>query len=505
MITSYTKSANRSHDRSRAVDAIAPQSKLTFRNLIAGRAESALDGRGLDTLCPSDGRAFGTIPRSGAAEIDLAVRAARHTFETVWSKFTAIERGRLLMKLGDAILARTEELGALESLDTGKPISQGRADIIATARYFEYYGSAADKLHGETIPFHNGYTVAVVRDPHGVTGHIVPWNYPSQIFGRSVGASMACGNTCVVKPAEDAGLTLLRIAELALEVGIPEGVLNIVFGLGTEAGAALTAHPDINYISFTGSPEVGTMVQKAAAENHIGCTLELGGKSPQIVFADADLDMAIPVLVKAILQNGGQTCSAGSRVLLQRPVYDQIADALATRFAGTTAGPHDQDLDLGAMVTAKQQTRVREFVASAEAQGIPVLARGQIAANAPADGFYATPTLFGPVPRDAMLAREEVFGPVLSLMPFDDEADAIRLANETDYGLVAGIWTGDTNRSMRVARAMHCGQVFINGFGAAGGIELPFGGVKKSGHGREKGFEALYEFSASKTIVLNHG
>ncbi|SDD27093.1 aldehyde dehydrogenase family protein [Ruegeria marina] len=487
------------------MDTAALDSLTVFRNLIAGRSEDADAGQTLAALSPSDGTAFGTIPRSGVAEIDRAVRAARHAFETTWCRFTAIERGRLLMKLGEAILARTDELGALESLDTGKPISQGRADIVATARYFEYYGSAADKLHGETIPFLNGYTVAVVRDPHGVTGHIVPWNYPSQIFGRSVGASLACGNTCVVKPAEDAGLTLLRIAELALEVGFPEGVLNIVFGLGAEAGAALTAHPDINYISFTGSPEVGTLVQKAAAENHIGCTLELGGKSPQIVFADADLDAAMPVLVKAILQNGGQTCSAGSRVLLERPIYDQVAAELARRFAATKAGPHEQDLDLGAMVTAKQQARVKAFVAEAEAAGIPVLAQGQVVGNAPAGGFYVQPTLFAPVPRETKLAREEVFGPVLSLMPFEDEADAIALANGTDYGLVAGIWTGNTNRSMRVARAMRCGQVFVNGFGAAGGIELPFGGVKKSGHGREKGFEALYEFSASKTIVLNHG
>lgn len=487
------------------MDMITTPSKRVFRNLVAGQPRDAEDGRVLDVLCPSDGAAFGVIPRSGAVEIDRAVRIARRTFETVWSKFTAIERGRLLIKLGEAILARTDELGALESLDTGKPISQGRADIVATARYFEYYGSAADKLHGETIPFLNGYTVAVVRDPHGVTGHIVPWNYPSQIFGRSVGASMACGNTCVVKPAEDAGLTLLRIAELALDVGIPEGVLNIVFGLGAEAGAALTAHPDINYISFTGSPDVGALVQKAAADNHIGCTLELGGKSPQIVFADADLDAALPVLVKAIVQNGGQTCSAGSRVLIERSIYDQIAEELALRFAVLRAGHHDADLDLGAMVTAKQQARVQEFVAEAEAAGIPILAQGKIAGNAPAGGFYVAPTLFGPVPRDARLARDEVFGPVLSLMPFDDEADAIALANGTDYGLVAGIWAGNANRAMRVARAMHCGQVFINGFGAAGGIELPFGGVKKSGHGREKGFEALYEFTASKTIVLNHG
>ncbi|TMV04230.1 aldehyde dehydrogenase family protein [Ruegeria sediminis] len=488
-----------------ATELTRPETRLTsYRNLIGGRSVDAQDGRKLDVLCPSDGIAFGSIPRSGAAEIDLAVRAARTAFETVWCRFTATERGRLLMKLGDAILAHKDELGALESMDTGKPASQGLGDIVATARYFEFYGSAADKLHGETIPFLNGYTVAVVRDPHGVTGHIVPWNYPSQIFGRSVGASLACGNTCVVKPAEDAGLTLLRIAELALEVGIPEGVLNVVFGLGAEAGAALTAHPDVDFVSFTGSPEVGTLVQKAAAENRIGCTLELGGKSPQLVFADADLDAALPVLVKAIVQNGGQTCSAGSRVLVERPIFDKVAEALAERFAATTAGPHEQDRDLGAMVTARQQARVKAFLAEARAAGVPVLAEGKIAEDAPSGGFYVKPTLFCPVPREARIACEEIFGPVLAVMPFEDEADGVALANATDYGLVAGIWTENSNRSMRVARAMRCGQVFINGFGAAGGIELPFGGVKKSGHGREKGFEALYEFSASKTIVHHH-
>ena len=476
-----------------------------YLNLIGGERRGANDGRTIEVLCPSDGRAFAAIARSGAAEIDDAVGAARAAFEGAWGKLTATERGRLLMKLGDAVAARVDELGALESQDTGKPISQGRADIVATARYFEFYGASADKVHGETIPFLNGYTVAVVRDPHGVTGHIVPWNYPSQIFGRSVGASLACGNACVVKPAEDAGLTLIRIAELALEVGFPEGALNVVSGLGEEAGAALAGHPGIDFISFTGSPEVGTLIQAAAAKNHIGCTLELGGKSPQLVFADADLEAAAPVLVRAIIQNGGQTCSAGSRVLVERRAYDEVAQAIAERFAKVTAGPHERDYDLGAMVKEGQKRRVEGFVARAREAGIPVLAEGRIAEDAPAGGFYVKPALFGPVPRANDLACEEVFGPVLSVIPFEDEADAVRLANGTPYGLVAGVWTGDARRSMRVARAMRCGQVFVNGYGAGGGIELPFGGVKKSGHGREKGFEALYEFSASKTIVVNHG
>jgi aldehyde dehydrogenase (NAD+) len=480
-------------------------SKPFFFNLIGGRRLGAADERTLDVICPSDGLPFAAIARSGAAEVDAAVKAARAAFEGPWGRLTATERGRLLIRLGEAVAARVEELGSLEAQDTGKPLSQGRADIVAAARYFEFYGSAADKLHGETIPFLNGYTVAVVRDPHGVTGHIVPWNYPAQIFGRSVGASLACGNACVAKPAEDAGLSLIRMAELALEVGFPEGALNVVSGLGEEAGAALAAHPGIDFVSFTGSPEVGTLVQAAAARNHIGCTLELGGKSPQLVFADADLETAAPVLVKAIVQNGGQTCSAGSRVLVERRAYDEVVEAVAERFSKLTAGPHDRDLDLGAMVNAGQKRRVEGFVTRAREAGVPVAAEGRVAEDAPAGGYYVKPVLFGPVPRANDLACEEVFGPVLSVIPFEDEADAIRLANGTPYGLVAGVWTGDARRSMRVARAMRCGQVFVNAYGAGGGIELPFGGVKKSGHGREKGFEALYEFSASKTIVVSHG
>jgi len=477
-----------------------------YANIVDGKPVPAADGRTLDALCPSDGKPFAVMARSSAADIDAAVKAARRAFESgAWGRLTATERGRLLCKLGEAITAHAEELALLEATDTGKPMKQARADIVAGARYFEFYGSAADKLHGETIPFLNGYTVAVVRDPHGVTGHIVPWNYPLQIFGRSVGASLACGNACVAKPAEDACLSTLRVAELALEVGFPPGALNVLAGLGEEAGEALSNHRDVDFLSFTGSPEVGTLIQSAAAKNHIGCTLELGGKSPQLLFADADIEKAAPVIINAIVQNGGQTCSAGSRVLVQRSAYDAFVAEIAGRFAKVRAGTHQMDLDLGAMVTKGQQARVDGFVARARADGLPVLAEGRIADGVPAHGYYVTPLMLGPVPLGNALACDEVFGPVLSVMPFEDEADAIRIANGTPYGLVAGVWTRDAARSMRVARAMRCGQVFVNGYGAGGGIELPFGGVKKSGHGREKGFEALYEFSASKTIVLNHG
>jgi aldehyde dehydrogenase (NAD+) len=482
--------------------AAAPAGVVMLRtNIIDGKAVGAADGRMLECLCPSDGLPFAAIPRSGPAEIDAAVAAARKAFESgPWGRLTATERGRIL-----AILARHDELALLEAADCGKPMKQARADMTAAARYFEFYGTAADKVHGETIPFLNGYTVAVVRDPHGVTGHVIPWNYPAQIFGRSVAASLACGNACVVKPAEDACLSLLRITELALEAGLPPGALNIVTGFGVEAGAALANHPGIDFISFTGSPETGTAIQQAAARNHIGCTLELGGKSPQIVFADADMEKALPVLINAIIQNGGQTCSAGSRVLVERSAYDRLVPDLAERFGRIAVGTHLDDRDMGAMINEKQRVRVEAFVARARESGVPVLAEAALPAGLPAGGYYVAPTLFGPVPRANALSQDEVFGPVLSVIPFDDEADAVALANGTPYGLVAGVWTNDARRSMRVARAMRCGQVFVNGYGAGGGIELPFGGVKKSGHGREKGFEALYEFSASKTIVVNHG
>jgi aldehyde dehydrogenase (NAD+) len=484
----------------------ATSSLRFFQNIINGKSCDALDGAHVESLCPSDGLPFAVIPRSSALDIDAAVIAARAAFERgPWSRMTATERGRLLVKLGEVIASHHEELAQLEAQDCGKPLKQARADMTAAARYFEFYGTSADKVHGETIPFLNGYTVAIVRDPHGVTGHIVPWNYPAQIFGRSVAASLACGNTCVVKPAEDACLSLIRITQLALDVGFPAGVLNIVTGLGAEAGAALANHPGIDFMSFTGSPETGTIIQMAAARNHIGCTLELGGKSPQLVFGDADIEAALPVLINAIIQNGGQTCSAGSRILVERTAYDALVPELAKRFNAIGVGRHSDDRDMGAMINAKQQQRVAMFHQRAIDQAVPVLASAQMPKDLPKGGFYAQPMLFGPVPRSNALAMDEVFGPVLSVIPFEDEADAVALANGTPYGLVAGVWTRDAKRSMRVARAMRCGQVYVNGYGAGGGIELPFGGVKKSGHGREKGFEALYEFSASKTIVINHG
>jgi aldehyde dehydrogenase (NAD+) len=477
-----------------------------FQNLIGGKWQPASDARSLDMVSPSDGRPFARIARGTAADVDAAVKAARHAFEDgAWSRLTAVERGRLMVKLGQRVLEHFEELAELEARDTGKPMKQARADITATARYFEFYGSAADKFHGDVIPFLDGYLVTVLREPKGVTGHIIPWNYPSQMLGRTLAPALAMGNATVLKPAEEACLAPLRIVQLAQEIGFPDGAINVVTGLGEEAGAALSSHPGLDFISFTGSPEVGTLIQIAAAKNHIGCTLELGGKSPQIVFDDADLDAVVPVAVNAIVQNGGQTCSAGSRLLVQRSIYDEFTARVSERFAQLRVGSHAMDLDCGPLISATQKQRVLGFTERGRKTGIRVLAEAQIAEGVPTGGFYVTPVLFGPVPRENELACEEVFGPVLSAIPFEDETDAVKLANGTDYGLVAGIWTRDGGRQMRVAKKMRCGQVFVNGYGAGGGIELPFGGVKKSGHGREKGLEALREFSHAKTVVFKHG
>ncbi len=475
-------------------------------NVIDGRAQDALSGERIDVACPSDGEVFASIPASGAADVDRAVQSARTAFDSgPWSRTPAFERGRMLTRLGLLIEKHGDELAALESRDTGKPVRQGKADVAATSRYYEFYGGAADKIHGDTIPFLDGYTALTLREPHGVVAGIIPWNYPMQILARVAGAALAMGNTLVVKPAEDASLSTLRIAELALEAGIPEGVFNVITGYGRDAGAALSAHPGVDYVTFTGSTLTGTAIQQAAAINNRGVTMELGGKSPQIVFADADIEGALPYLVNAIIQNGGQTCSAGSRILIEKPIYDTVAAALAERFSKLVAGPHEADLDLGPMINSRQRDRVASFIAAAEEAGIPLLARGSVANDAPAAGYYVAPALFGAVDPDAALAQEEVFGPVLSLFPFEGEEQAIALANGTEFGLVAGVWTNDGARQHRVAKRVRAGQVFVNAYGAGGGVELPFGGFKKSGHGREKGFEALYDMSATKTVVFRHG
>lgn len=472
---------------------------------IGGQWLAAQDGRSLPVVSPADGESFEQIARGGAHEVNLAVAAARSALDGPWGKLTATERGRILLKVADAVLAHEDELAQIEARDTGKPMSTARNDIKVLARYFEFYGSAADKVLGQTIPFLAGHQVSLLREPLGVTAHIIPWNYPAQMLGRTVAPALAMGNAAVLKPAEDTPLSALRFAEIASAAGLPAGALNIVTGLGEEAGAALAAHPGIDFISFTGSSEVGTLVQQAAAKNAVKCVLELGGKSPQIVFDDVDAARAVPIIVRAIVQNAGQTCTAGSRLLVQRGIYDSLVSRVAEAFAKVRVGTPAMDLDCGPLMNPAQLQRVQRYIHQARAAGIPVLAEGSIAAGAPPSGYYVKPTFFGPVPRDAALAREEVFGPVLAALPFDDEADAIALANGTDYGLLAAVWTENAGRLQRVAKAVKAGQVFMNCYGAGGGVELPFGGTKRSGHGREKGLLALEEMSSTKTLVHWHG
>ena len=474
-------------------------------NFIANQSVASHSGRTLPVIDPSDGQPFDDIQRSDERDIDDAVRAARQCFEGPWSALSAAERGRLLMALSRKVAEHADELAAIEQRDCGKPTSQAAADAAALARYFEFYAGACDKFHGETIPYQNGYSVFTWREPHGVTGHVIPWNYPMQIFGRSVGGALAAGNCCVVKPAEDACLSLIRVAQLAAECGFPPGAINIVTGYGHEVGDALARHAGIDHISFTGSPKVGTLIQQVAAERHCPVTLELGGKSPQIIFADADLDAAVPVVINAIVQNSGQTCSAGSRVLIEQPIYDALLSRLGEAFEALRVGPATMDLDLGPLIRQTQQQRVWDFLSDAQTAHIPIVAQGSVVDEAPDTGFYQAPVLLADVPVDHRIAQEEVFGPVLSAMPFTDEDHAVELANATHFGLVAGVWTRDGARQFRMARRVKSGQVFINNYGAGGGVELPFGGYKSSGYGREKGFEALYGFTVLKTVAVRHG
>ena len=456
----------------------------------------------LPLLNPSSGKEICRIARCSDHDVNLAVSAARHSLDGEWGQFTALERGRILQKIGSLVKDKIDLLSKIESIDVGKPLSQSKADAIALARYLEFYSGAADKIHGETIPYQNGYTVYTLKEPHGVTAHIIPWNYPMQIIGRSVVGALTMGNAVVLKPSEDACLTALAFADICREANLPKGALNVITGYGSETGEILSKHSGINHISFTGSVPVGTKIQKNAAENIVPVTLELGGKSPQIVFSDANISQAIPFLMKAGLQNAGQTCSASSRILIQKSIYTKVEKALADEYKNLTIGPAIQDFDLGPLISKKQVSMVQKYLNL----GLDLKKIAELKLNDKHEnGSFISPTLFGMVDPSHALAQEEIFGPIQVLIPFDDEEEAIKIANGTKFGLVAGIWTNDGSRQLRMAKKIKAGQVFINNYGAGGGVELPFGGTGHSGYGREKGFEALNSFSTIKTIAINHG
>ncbi len=469
---------------------------------INGVWRSPESGQSMALINPSNGDTLCEIAVGDASDIDAAVNAAHAALNGEWGKTTAVERGRFLTRLGQLVLEHVDTFAELEALDVGKPLTQARNDAIALARYCEFFGGAADKVHGETIPYLDGYTVYSLREPHGVTGHIVPWNYPMQIIGRSVGAALAMGNATVLKPAEEACLTALAFAELARQAGLPKGALNVVPGIGAVAGAALSAHPKVHHVSFTGSVASGQAVQEAAAKHVAPVTLELGGKSAQVVFDDVDMDAAIPFLLNSGIQNAGQTCSAASRLLVHRSRHAEMVERLAQGYKSLRVGPAMKDLELGPLISPRQKSLVEGFLG--KGRDLTVAATGQIMNDVPEHGAYVVPTLYDDVPASHTLAQEEIFGPVQTIIVFDDDEEAVHIANGTAYGLVAAAWTRDGGRQMRMAKALKAGQVFINNYGAGGGVELPFGGVGASGHGREKGFESLYGFSSLKTVAVKH-
>lgn len=469
-----------------------------FLAMIGGEMLSA--DRWIEDLEPSTGTVFARFPRCGKAEIDQAVEAASSACRQ-WSRNGAGFRGSLLRRLAGAVRSNGEELVDLESRDVGKPLSQARAEIELSAHTLEFYADLASSPQGLTIPLGPQFFAYTVREPYGVSGHIVPWNYPLALTCRTIAPALLVGNCSVVKPAEEAPLSVLRLAELALEVGFPTGTLNVVPGYGDEAGAALAAHPGIGHLSFTGSNEVGKLVGLAAAENFVPVVLELGGKSPNIIFSDADLDKALPSVSRGIIYNAGQTCSAGSRLLVEESVHSAVVEALANHFASLSVGPGSDDPDLGPLISSAQLQRVFSLVEQGKSDATLVVGGDKPQGERLDGGNFILPTIFDDVPPESQISREEVFGPVLAVSEFSGTEGALEIAESTEFGLVAGVWTRDIYKAQWLARELQCGQVLVNNFNASA-IELPFGGYKRSGHGREKGLEALTEYSQSKTVSL---
>jgi aldehyde dehydrogenase (NAD+) len=475
--------------------------------IIDGRRSEASDGGTIDVINPSSGTVLATVAKATPADVDAAVQAARRALDSKdWGGIAPAERGRILNRIATRLRERAEELARLESQDNGKPLSQARTDVGVAARYFEFYGGVADKIMGNTIPLAPGMLDYTVREPIGVSAQIVPWNYPIQIGARGIAPALAAGCAVVVKPSSEAPMTALRLGEIAIDCGLPAGALNVVAGTGSEAGAALASHPDINQLTFTGSVDVGVAVAKMAADNVVPVVMELGGKSPNVVFADADMDLTVRMVANAIFQNAGQTCSAGSRLLVERKAHATIVERLAAHAAQMRVGAGTDDPDMGPIISRRQLETIERYVDIGRDEGAEVVAGGvrphELASSG---GFYFRPTVLDGVAGDMRVAQEEIFGPVLSVIQFEDLEEAAAIANRSQYGLIAGVWTRDINKALTLAGRIKAGQIYINTYGAGGGVELPFGGYKKSGYGREKGLEALASYTQVKNVCIRYG
>jgi aldehyde dehydrogenase (NAD+) len=445
---------------------------------------------------PASGHEFAELPETTPEQVAEMVEDAQRALAVEHEWRTPRVRAQALTKLARAVENETEKLAELETRDTGKPLSQAKADVAATVRYLDYYAGSIERLEGRQIPLGPDVLDYTVREPWGVCAQIIPWNYPLQVTARCAAPALAAGNAVIVKPSELASITPLRFAHLAEEAGVPRGMIQIATGHGA-TGAALAAHERVDHVTFVGSAATGARVAEACARRLAPIELELGGKSPNVVFADADLEKAVPAIVTALIQNAGQSCSAGSRLLVENAIYDETIARVATALEAVTIGPGSEDKDLGPLISARQLERATTMLASAREQGAKLATGGEHTT-----GLYLQPTLVTGVRREMEIFQEEVFGPVLAAMPFEDDREAIALANATRYGLVAGVWTRDLSRAHKVAAGIRAGQIFVNAYGVGGGVELPFGGMKRSGHGRGKGIEALLAYSQVKNVCI---